>query len=34
MRRLKTRVLGVPTEVLQKKRGVGPKLHLFLGAEF
>jgi hypothetical protein len=33
VRELKTWVCGVPLEVLQEKRGVGPKLHLFLGVE-
>jgi hypothetical protein len=30
----KTPKTGVPLEVLQRKRGVGPQVHFFLGAEF
>ena len=29
-----TLVCGVPSEELREKHGVGPKLHLFLRAEF
>jgi hypothetical protein len=34
MRKYRSPKPGVPFEVLQKKHGVGPKLHLFLEAEF
>ena len=33
-RTYETLVCGVPSEELREKHGVGPKLHLFLGAEF
>ena len=33
-RTYETLVCGVPSEELHEKYGVGPKLHLFLGAEF
>ena len=34
MRIYETLVCEVPSEELREKHGVGPELHLFLGAEF